>query len=266
MSELVSVIMPVYNTAKYLEEAVDSVLTQEYSDLELLIANDGSTDGSAEILERYQKADSRVKVISFSENVGAAKARNALLEKAEGRFVAFLDSDDVWYRWKLTHQVRFMLRRNYSFTYSYYEAIDESSEYLKKFTRLPRVVEFNDILKWNDIGTLTVMVDKEVHGRIRMPEIVKRHDFALWLLLLSSKDTSAHLLPEITAQYRVHSESLSANKMSAASYHWKVIRKYGNLNPFSAMAYFLSYTLHGILRHFFIKRRISNPYLKTTKE
>lgn len=252
MKPLVSVIMPVYNTARYLEEAVDSVLAQEYSDLELLIADDGSLDGSAEILERYKKADSRVKLISFDENVGAAKARNALLEKAEGRFIAFLDSDDCWYPWKLDRQVRFMLRRNYGFTYSYYEAMDERSEYLKAFTRMPRAVGFKDILKWNNIGALTVMVDKKAYNHIKMPDIPKRQDFALWLLLLNTDNARAHLLPEITAKYRMHDQSLSANKMSAAGYHWKVIRKYGRLNLISAAVYFLSYAARGVLRHMFV--------------
>ncbi len=265
MSELVSVIMPVYNSARYLEEAVDSVLCQEYGNLELLIADDGSTDGSAEIIEQYRKSDPRVKVKTFCNNVGAARARNALLETAQGRFIAFLDSDDVWYPWKLDHQVRFMLRKGHGFSYTYYEAMNEFSEHIGAFTKMPLRVGFRDILRWNNIGALTVMVDRRVHEQVIMPEIPKRQDFALWLLLLNKKDTVAHLMPKITARYRFHNQSLSSNKISAAAHHWKVIRTYGSLNTFWATLFFVHYALRGILRHLWIRRGFSSCVQRTCR-
>lgn len=178
---LVSVIIPSYNTADFIGYAIKSVISQSFEDFECLVVDDASNDGSAAIIEEFARKDSRVSYILLKENVGVSAVRNIALEKARGRFVAFLDSDDVWDRDKLKIQIQFMLSQNIVFSHTPYLVIDEANKKLGSF--LPKsVINYKDALKTCDIGNSTAVYDSHILGKIKSGRI--RHDYEIWLKIL----------------------------------------------------------------------------------
>ncbi|MGM8924321.1 glycosyltransferase family 2 protein [Enterobacter hormaechei subsp. steigerwaltii] len=187
MKELVSIIMPSYNSSKTIISSIQSVLAQKYEDWELLITDDCSSDDTLEIILSFSKKDERIKVFSFDNNYGAGAARNNSIEKANGRYIAFLDSDDMWHEDKLTKQVDFMLTGHYGLTYTAYSKINVDGQ-VKKQIKPPAQVNYNELLKSNVIGCLTAMYDVKMLGKVYMPLIRKRQDMALWLNILKKID------------------------------------------------------------------------------
>lgn len=246
MSGLVSVITPLYNSEFFLSESVTSVLNQTYSDLELILVDDYSVDNSIDIIHSIMEHDSRIKLIQMSENFGAAVARNKAIEAAQGRYIAFLDSDDIWLPDKLEKQIEFMQQNSVAFSYSAYQQIDELGNLIKDI-HVPEKVSYHDILKSNSIGCLTAIYDTEYFGKVYMPLIRKRQDLGLWLKLLEMSDY-AYGLQENLAQYRVHSNSISANKLSAAKYQWQLYREVLGFNFFKAAYYFFHYAIKGFIK------------------
>src|SRR5699024_268404 len=196
----VSVITPVYNAEKFLTETIKSVLNQTYESFEYLLIDDCSTDNSGSIVKELAKNDSRVKYIKLPENSGAAVARNKGIEKAKGRFIAFVDSDDKWYPEKLEIQLNFMATDNRAFTYTSYEHISEEGEVLSS-PKLPEKLDYSGLLKNTAIACSTVVIDRKVIGDFRMPLVRKGQDTATWLKILRDHDY-AYLVDEILNQYR----------------------------------------------------------------
>ena len=141
-NKLVSVIMPVYNAERYLEETLDSVLNQTYDDIEIICVDDMSSDGSRAILEKYKKKSDKVKAIYLTENAGVANARNVAIENAEGRFIAFLDSDDVWLPEKISRQIDFMLENQYEFTFTSYRFMDADSKLMNTVVKAKITISY----------------------------------------------------------------------------------------------------------------------------
>lgn len=187
---LVSIIMPTFNSERFLKETIESILNQTYTNWELLITDDGSTDNTIKIIKDYQAFEKRIHLFRLSENSGAAIARNNSISKANGRYIAFCDSDDTWNDDKLDKQIGFMFNNSIYFSYSYYDIIDENNNYLKKITTRYKVT-YNDLLITCDIGWLTAVYDVEFFGKTYMYNIRKRQDYTLYLrIMLKGKSKS----------------------------------------------------------------------------
>ena len=242
----VSVITPVYNAEKFLKETIDSVLKQTYKDYDYLLVDDCSTDSSADIVKEYAENDNRVKYIKLKENSGAAVARNTGLEHAQGRYIAFVDSDDLWYPEKLEKQLTFMQENNEAFTYTKYEHITEDGEVLSA-PDFPERLNYSGLLKNTAIACSTVVIDREVIGDFRMPLVRKGQDTATWLKILRDHDY-AYLVDEILNQYRGREGSLSSNKIDALKRTWNTYRNLENLPLPKALYYFTFYIWNAVKR------------------
>jgi len=246
MNPLVSIVTPSYNSAALISETIQSVLSQTVFDWEMIVVDDCSSDNSVEVIQFFVDQDSRIKLIQLSINSGAAVARNVAIETAKGRYIAFLDSDDLWLTNKLEKQLSFMQENNYPFTFAAYDKLDESGQVFGHIG-VPDRVSYADLLKVCSIGCLTAMYDTKYFGKVTMPLIRKRQDLGLWLKLLKKTDY-AYGLNEILAQYRVRADSISANKVNAAKFTWQLYREVEGLNLINAIYYFSHYAVRGLLR------------------
>lgn len=251
MNDIVSIITPSYNSEKYISETIDSVLSQTYQNWEMIIIDDVSPDDSSSVIEGYCKKDNRIKLIKLEQNSGAAVARNRAIEEAEGRYIAFLDADDIWKPEKLEKQIEFMRKNNYAFTYTAYEKIDESGLVFGEIG-VPLKVSYNQLLKTCVIGCLTAIYDVEKLGKVYMPTNTKREDFATWLNILKKVDF-AYGIKQNLSQYRVYKSQSSNKKVKMAKENWKLYREIEKLNIFKAIYYFSHYAIRGILRTKFPK-------------
>jgi glycosyltransferase involved in cell wall biosynthesis len=243
---LVSIITPSYSSEEYIASTIDSVLAQSFFDWEMIVVDDCSPDNSNQLVEGYIAKDSRIKLIRLVENAGAAVARNTGIQAAQGRFIAFLDSDDRWLPEKLEKQLTFMRKYNIAFSYTAYEKLDSHGAVIAK-VNIPSKVSYRDLLKVCSIGCLTAMYDTEKLGKLYMPLIRKRQDLGLWLRIL--KDIPyAYGVDEVLAQYQLRPDSISSNKFNAASYTWRLYRDVEKLSMPSAAYYFSHYAFNGVLR------------------
>lgn len=246
-SIVVSIITPLHNAESYLRQTLESIFSQTFQGWELILIDDNSTDNTIEIAHTYLERDHRVRLIQLDQNSGAAVARNKGIEQAKGRYLAFLDSDDLWLPDKLEKQLHFMQETACPFTYTAYEKIDKQGEYLGK-VGVPALATYKSLLKTCFIGCLTVMLDTEYFGRVAMPLLRKRQDYGLWLKLLKQTD-EAKGMPEVLARYRVHQGSISANKLNAVVYTWRLYRNVERLSLIQSLYYFSHYAVKGLLRH-----------------
>lgn len=242
---LVSVIMPVRDTAAYLPAAIDSVLSQTMTCWELLVIDDRSIDGSRQIARAYAAADERIVAIDSDRPPGAAHARNAGIVRARGRYIAFLDSDDLWLPGKLASQLAHAEENPAAIHYTDYCKIDAGDRVdpatftpSTRIVRAPRLLTYRHMLRQDYIGFLTCMYDRDIVGTRYLPEIERRQDYAMLLEILRDGHL-AHGLPEPLAIYRARrSGSLSSNKFVAAGYNWRIYREHERLAlPRAAMAF-----------------------------
>ena len=247
MTDKISVIMPTYNSSLYISEAVDSVLGQTYSNLELLIVDDCSTDNTANIIGDYERSDDRVKLFSTSQNSGPAVARNIAIEKAGGRFIAFLDSDDVWVVEKLEKQIAFMKAKGAALSYTAYEKMDEQGRLFNRIVSVPSTINYEGLLSASVIGCLTAVYDTKIVGKVFMPDIIKRQDYGLWLRILRP-GYIAYGLNESLAYLRKRKNSVSSNKFLAVSYVWKLFREVEKLNFFRSLYHITCYAIRALVK------------------
>ena len=249
IDNLVSIITPAYNAAAYIAETIESVLVQTYTNWEMLIVNDCSKDNTAEIAESYAKKDKRIKLINLKQNSGAAAARNTAIQNAKGRYIAFLDSDDLWKKEKLQKQIEFMQQNVYAFTYTSYEHFKETKENIQNQVQISKSLNYNQALKGNQIGCLTVMLDRKQIPNIHFT-IHKHEDYILWLNILKQGIT-AYGIQECLALYRTgNSKSISGNKLQSAMWTWKVYRDNIKLSVVESSYYFLFYLFRGLKKYF----------------
>ena len=234
MEDLVSIITPVYNCKAFLPEAARSVMEQTWGNWEWIIVDDGSVDGSFDLARSLAEQDSRIRTERLESNMGPAAARNRAIDMAKGRFIAFLDCDDLWKPEKLEKQVGFMLEGVIGFSYSYYEVIDEAGAPLDRTVRPPLKLTYRDMLRKNHIGCLTAIYDAAALGKMYMPLIRKRQDYGLWLQILKRVDF-AHCLPEVLAVYRLRGSSVSSEKMELLRYNWMLFREVEGLSFFVSL-------------------------------
>lgn len=223
IDDLVSIITPLYNAEKYISDTIESVLNQTYEKWEMIIVDDCSSDKGVEIVEKYQKKDERIRLIRLEKNSGSAISRNKGIEEARGRYIAFLDSDDIWHREKLEKQISFMRQNNYVFTFTKYQFMSEDGKLMNKVINVPKKVDYKRALILNPIGCLTAIYDSKIIGKVYFPIIKKSEDYGFWLKILKM-GYYGHGLNEVLAYYRIRRNSLSANKFSLVKYHWNLYR------------------------------------------
>lgn len=229
MNELVSIIMPAYNTAKYIEQSIQAVLNQTYSNWELLIVDDCSTDSTIEVVQSIK--DSRIHLLHNEKNSGAAVSRNYALREAKGRWIAFLDSDDLWDERKLEKQIAFMEKNDYAFSYTKYDEIDEDGKALGVVVSGPKRITKHKMFNYCWPGCLTVMYDSSVVGLIQIEDIKKNNDYAMWLKVC--RKAECYLLDEKLAHYRRgRSGSISTQSLSTMmKWHYRLFRQAEKMGP-----------------------------------
>lgn len=244
----VSIITPSHNSDNFIDKTIKSVLNQTYQNWEMIIVDDVSSDNSNIIIEEYMTKDSRIKLVKLEKNSGPAIARNRAIKEAQGRYIAFLDSDDLWTPDKLSKQISFMQENDVDLSYTGYYRIEEESGEVIDQIHIPKRVNYSELLKQNIIGCLTAIYDTEKLGKVYMPEILKRQDFGLWLSILK-KIPYAYGVDEPLAYYRVRSSSVSSNKIHASKYNWTLYRDVEKLPIHKAIYYFGWYTYRSLLKY-----------------
>lgn len=249
MKPLVSVVIPMYNAQQFIKETLLSVINQTYTNIEIIVVDDMSKDKSATIVKDLSNKDDRIKYIYLKENKGVANARNIGIEAAQGRYIAFIDSDDLWKENKLERQIEFMLENKYEFTYTEYEFISENGESLNKIIPVEKQVNYKKLLSGNCIGCSTVIIDRNYIKKIYM-ENVKHEDYVTWLSILKS-GYNAYGLNENLGYYRKLKNSLSGNKVQAAKWTWNIYRNVEKLPIHKSILYFSKYALKNVKKHLF---------------
>lgn len=245
---LVSIVTPVYNAERFLKDTISSVQDQTYQNWEWLLVDDGSSDGSVEIIKKAQKADKRIKLIVLPENAGAAKARNTGVDASSGVFLAFQDADDLWHPEKLAKQVEFMQGKDVAFSFTGYEFAGAEGKPNGKKVYVPENLTYKQALKNTTISTITVMFDmnKLSKSDIYMPNI-RSEDTATWWNILR-KGYVAYGLNEVLSYYRRSDATQSANKLVAAHRTWRLYRQQQGLGLFHSAYYFSWYAFNAVLR------------------
>jgi len=238
MDELISIITPSYKSEKFISQTIESVLNQTYQNWEMIIVDDVSPDNSNEIIEEYTKKDNRIKLIKLAKNSGPAIARNKAIEEAKGRYIAFLDADDLWKPEKLEKQIKFMQKKDCALSYSVYETMSEEGELKNKFINPPLKLSYNDLLKTNHIGCLTAIYDTQKVGKVYMPLIKKRQDYGLWLKILKKIDF-AYGMEEPLAIYRIMSDSVSSNKFKLLKYNYLLFKEHEGFSAIKSFYYLI---------------------------
>ena len=240
---LVSIITPVYNAERFIEDTINSVINQEYKNWEMILVDDCSTDNSENIIRKYIKRDTRIKYIKLEKNSGAAISRNTAIKNAKGRYIAFLDSDDIWTSNKLKVQIDFMKKNNIGFSFSSYEVMNENGQLINRTINVPEKISYKEYLKNTIIGCLTVVVDRKICGEFEMINIRKNQDMATWLSILK-RGNSAYGINEKLGVYRIVGGSISNNKIKAAKSVWKTYRDIEYMNIVKSSYYFLCYAFN----------------------
>jgi len=241
MNETVSIITPVYNSEKFIKQCIDSVLAQKYSDWELILSDDCSTDSSVEIINEYLKRDKRIKLIQSETNNGAGIARNHAIKEAEGRYIAFLDCDDFWHKDKLSKQLEYLKKNNIELVFGQYFIVEGNSNVPSYKVCSPKSVTYKKMLCNDYVGFLTLLYDTKRIGKLFMPEIRRRQDWAYKLRLLKNLKIG-YGLQEPLAFYRIGNSSLSSNKIKLLKYNFKIYKKelgYSYVESFFMMINFL---------------------------
>jgi glycosyltransferase involved in cell wall biosynthesis len=235
---LVSIVMPLYNAAPHVAQAVASVTAQTLPDWELLVVDDGSTDGGDTEVARRAAADDRIVPLRHPRNLGAAAARNTATGQARGRWIAFLDADDAWDPEKLARTVAFAEASGHAFVHHWYRRIEADGTPRPGEVTAPPVLTYADLLRANRIGCLTAMYDADRIGKVYAPDIAARNDYATWLGVLRRTGT-AHCLPEVLASYRLSPGSISRNKLGLIAHHYHLFRNVEGLS-LPASAFYVS--------------------------
>jgi len=252
---LISVITPAYNAARFIGETIESVLQQTYLNWEMIIVDDCSKDETVATIEKYVAKDNRIRLIQLEENSGSAIARNTAMDHAKGRYFAFLDSDDLWYPEKLEKQLTFMQDNDIAFSFTKYVRMREDGTLTQAITKAPEKVGYEQLMKHCVIGCLTVMLDMQKIGDMRMINIRTRQDYVFWLHI-TKRGIPAYGLPEVLAKYRLVEGSISSNKLKAAKKNWYVYRHIEKQSLWRSIWYFTNYAIISVfntIKYKFIK-------------
>lgn len=247
MKRLVSIITPCYNSSVFIEQTIQSVQAQTYTNWEMLIVDDCSKDNSADIIKTYAEEDKRIKYLKTEKPSGSpVKPRNIGIENSNGRYIAFLDSDDVWLPNKLEEQLYLFDDKKVAVVYSNYEKMNENGERGNRIIEAPSETNYQDLLKGNVIGNLTGIYDTEKVGKVYC-QYIHHEDYVLWLSILK-QGYKAINTNSVTALYRVRDNSVSSNKLKVLSWQWHILRNIEKLPLHRTMYYFFHYAVKGFLK------------------
>ena len=251
---LVSIITPTYNSEQFIESSIRSVQNQSYTNWEMIVVDDCSTDTTEQIISHFCQNDKRIQFYKLQKNSGPGIARNQALTLAKGRFIAFLDADDLWQPNKIQKQVEHLKTHNLPFTFSFYDCIDENGNSLKRRVEAPKTLYYWQLFFCNFIGNLTGMYDAQFFGKIPISSLRKRQDWMVWLTVLK-KIKKASPIPESLALYRVREDSISASKSELIKHNYRVYRRYHKLNiPLSVLCMFGFLFTQLIIKPNFVKK------------
>ena len=220
---LVSIIIPYYKKKDYIKKTINSILKQTYEKFEIIIINDEPGELSKNILSFLKKKDSRIKIINNKKNIGAGKSRNKGINIAKGKYIAFIDSDDLWKKNKLLKQIEFMRRKNIEISHTSYEIIDD--DLAIRGTRQAKVMNYKKLIKSCDIGLSTVIIKKSLIKNLRFPNLKTKEDYVLWLEI-AKKGKTIHALNTKLTQWRKSKNSLSASVVRKLTDGYYVYRHY----------------------------------------
>lgn len=245
---MVSIITAAYNCAPYIEQTIRSVQQQTNNNWEMIIIDDCSTDDTLAIVIAEAAKDNRIKYLSNSQNCGPAKSRNRGIEAAAGKYLAFLDGDDLWLPEFIETSLTHMKQHGYSFVFSSYKRLDEELNPLYSDFIVPAKVSYQSLLKTCPISCLTAFIDIEKTGKFYMPDIAKRQDYGLWLSILK-KIKYAYGIQQPLAVYRIRKNSVSRNKYQAMVYVWKVYRDVERINFLHSSFLMVNYAINGLIKY-----------------
>jgi len=249
VKNLVSIITPVYNSEIFLSETTKSVFNQTYTNWEWILIDDCSTDNSWDILNELSERDSRVKIYKNTKNLKSGITRNIAIKKAEGNYIAFLDSDDLWHKDKLAIQIPFMQKNNYFFSHTSYGYIDEEGNKIKSTLHVSIEVSYKQLLKRTEISCLTAIYNANKIGKFYMSEHARKQDYALWLKILKSGIKSYGIDQEL-AYYRQVSNSATSNKYKLILKHITFLKETQNFSTLEALYYTAHWMVNGFVRYF----------------
>ena len=247
---LVSVIIPTYNSEKYIDETLNSVLAQTYREFEIIIIDDCSKDNTWEIIKEYEKKYNNIVCLKQERNKGVAEARNRGINKATGRYIAFLDSDDLWYKEKLEEQLKFMKEKKAFFSYTAIEMIDEEGKILKEKREVKEEINYKFLLRNTMIATSSVIIDKINIQGLSFNKERGAEDYALWLKLLN-RYGNAYGINKTLVRYRIRKNSLSSNKLSSLKQIYKIQSLDCNLKMNDIVLNCLYFVYNAIKKYYF---------------
>lgn len=253
MNDLVSILIPTFNAEKFIKAAVESVQKQTYENWEMILVDDASTDETVKIIADFAQKDSRIKHYQLQTNSGNGFARNIALEKASGKYIAFLDADDLWFPEKLEKQIQFLKANNLSFTFSFYDCIDDNGNNLNRRVQTPIPLTYKQLFFCNYVGNLTAIYDADFFGKIKLQSSQKRQDWRLWLTILKQIKT-AEAVPESLALYRIRKDSISSSKFKLIKHNFGVYREFHGYN--------LVFSVFLMMRFLFTQLIIKPKYIK----
>jgi teichuronic acid biosynthesis glycosyltransferase TuaG len=248
-NKVVSVIIPVYNAEKFIGKTLDSVLNQTYQKIEIIIVDDCSIDHSQRIINNYCKIYQNIKYLRLSKNAGVAVARNKGIDMAIGRYIAFLDSDDIWSEYKIEKQVKLMERKNAALSFTAIEIINEDDVVIKGKRNIAEEIDYKYLLKNTLIATSSAVIDRRLSGDFQISVSNKGEDYATWLYLMRH-GSKAHGINEALVKYRKHSKSLSSNKLRSMKIVWNVQVKKEKIHVLPATYNTLCFAFNAFKKHY----------------
>ena len=253
-SLFVSVVIPVFNCEKYVEDSINSVINQSFTDFELIIVDDASTDHTPEILRQYQEKDPRIKVIRQNRNVGVAKSRNVGFDHSRGKLIALLDADDYWHSDKLKKQVDTLIKTKADLVYCSYEIVDEKGTNICDDFIVPQTTSLEETLKQNVINCSTALFKSEIVQKHRFKSDYYHEDLVFWIDLLKDH-VKVFGLRDVLAAYRIVNGSRASDKLRSAQNRYLVLRDYLKLPLYKRTEIILSYAVKAIMKYKF-KRKL----------
>jgi len=220
---LVSIIVPYFKKKNFINQTIDSILNQNFDNFEIIMVYDDKDKSELELLEKFKNKDKRIKIIVNQENLGVGESRNKALKIANGKFIAFLDADDIWHPLKLSKQIEFMINNNFSITHTSYNIINEKNK--KVGIRLAKNLKFSDLIKSCDIGLSTVIIEKKLLDNLYFPNLRTKEDYVLWLQL-TKKGYEFKAFDEFLTDWRLTKNSLSSSTFRKLIDGYNVYRKY----------------------------------------
>lgn len=252
--DMVSIIIPTYNSERFIQRTVDSALRQTYSNLEIIIVDDCSQDSTRAIIETLSRKDSRISVILHEKNQGAAVARNTGIQNAHGKYIAFLDSDDLWVSEKIEKQLE-VIKEGHPFVFCAYDVVNEDGKRIGNKTKIKTKISYNNLLTKTYISTPTVIYDREYFGNPEMPLRRTGQDYAFWLLLLSGSD--AYGIDDVLVHVMRREGSLSKNKLQNLVDIYEVQTQFQKIGKLQAGINTLRYFLFALNKRLTQKYRIN---------